>query len=68
LLIWLAVFDNCFMVGSIIENFWRHFGIWWHYSFNMAYCFFLYPFKNFAMTCITNIQMGLSIERFKAIK
>ena len=68
LLIWLAIFDNCFMVDRIVENFWRHFGLSWHYVFNMGYAFLLYPFKIFVMTCITNIQVALSIERFKAIR
>ena len=68
LLIWLAIFDNCFMITCLVENTWRHFGVSWHYTFDIGYCFMLYPFKNFALTCITNTQVALSIERFKAIR
>ena len=66
--VWLAIFDNCFMVACLFENIWRHYGMWWHYIFDIGYCFVLYPFKNFALTCITNTQVALSIERFKAIR
>ena len=69
LLLWLAIFDNCFMVACLIENIWRHYGITYgNYVFDIAYCFILYPFKNFALTCITNTQIALSVERFKAIR
>ena len=68
LLLWLAIFDNCFMVSCLLENIWRHYGGVWHYVFIIGYCFILYPFKNFALTCITNTQVSLSIERFKAIR
>ena len=68
LLIWLATFDNCFMVSCLMENLWRHFGMWWHYVFEIAYCFLLYPLRNFALASITNTQVALSIERFRAIR
>ncbi len=65
LLVFLAVFDNFYIVCSVLEGLRKHksFSQWHEYAFG----YFLYPLHNFVLCCSIYITVTLALERYRAV-
>ena len=66
LLACLAIYDNLFIVFSMIEVYRRHFGSSPLHTY--AFCYFLYPVHNVILCCTIFVPIALALERFRAIR
>ncbi|TRY70052.1 hypothetical protein TCAL_04844 [Tigriopus californicus] len=65
LLVFLAVFDNLYIICSVLEGIRKHsaFSQWHEYAFGHV----LYQFHNFVLCCSIYITLTLALERYRAV-
>lgn len=65
LLVFLAVFDNVYIVCSVLEGLRKHKAFSQVHEY--AFGYFLYPLHNFVLCCSIYITVTLALERFRAV-
>ena len=67
LLVFLAFFDNLFLVNGILEAFRNHIGEEVPYYHSHAFVNFLYPFRSVVLGCSMYMTILLALERYNAL-
>eukprot|EP00095_Tigriopus_kingsejongensis_P000754 snap_masked-scaffold273_size229271-processed-gene-1.12 protein:Tk00754 transcript:snap_masked-scaffold273_size229271-processed-gene-1.12-mRNA-1 annotation:"fmrfamide receptor" len=65
LLVFLAVFDNIYIVCSVLEGIRKHSGF--NQMHEYAFGYVLYQFHNFVLCCSIYITLTLALERYRAV-
>ena len=66
LLVWMLCFNNCYLFGSVIERFRKHFDLE-TYAHQILFPQVLYPAQNIFMSASIYLTCGITIERYIAV-
>ena len=67
LLVFLALFDNLFLVNGILEAFRNHVGEEAPHHHHYIFVNFLYPFRSVVLGCSMYMTVLLALERYNAL-
>ena len=65
LLVFLALFDNAYIVCSVLEGLRKHAPF--SQAHEYAFGYFLYQFHNFVLCCSIYVTLSLAVERYRAV-